>query len=258
MATNVNIFVPTFTDAEGNLLTLDKAIREAVRSNLQAKADKQKIEKRAESQSNQSSGSGRNSSKLLQDPGAIRKKKPPPLTAGTGASTPEEDEADNSNGPAGVGYLDISVIDEDDGSASFGGSAARDSLWNDYREAYPYNTFVLLVPTGTQGYEGISVPSNFYQTKSYKFSVGRNDSGGFTNWFNLMQNNGINVLSVQAIHLLVDNSGSMTIDTVISDMQNFLSNTTGVKYVASRSWQSMEPYENWIQMHITADRLSLQ
>lgn len=97
MATNINIIAPNLSGDEGSLLSVDNAIRAAVRANLLSKENTPKIEKKAESQTTKASGSERSSNKPLQDPGAIRKKKPVILTAGSSASNAEEDAADGGS-----------------------------------------------------------------------------------------------------------------------------------------------------------------
>jgi hypothetical protein len=97
MSTNINISIPSLSGEDSGLLGVDKAIRQAVRTALQSKENIPKIEKKVESQNAQANGSGRNSGKPLQDPGAIKKKKPVALTAGSGATNETEDAEDGGS-----------------------------------------------------------------------------------------------------------------------------------------------------------------
>lgn len=113
MATNVNISVPTFTDGEGNLLTLDKAIRAAVRTSLQSKERTPKIEKDARSQASGAKESGNIKMEPRRDPGAVRRKKEQPLTAGSGASNQTEEDQDGGGAgdpSLGIPYIVISNV----------------------------------------------------------------------------------------------------------------------------------------------------
>lgn len=110
MATNVNISVPTFTDGEGNLLTLDKAIRAAIRASLQSKERTPKIEKGARSQASGAKESGNIKIEPRRDPGAVKKKKQQPLTAGSAASNAGEDQQDGGgSGPIFFPYTAATI-----------------------------------------------------------------------------------------------------------------------------------------------------
>lgn len=142
------------------------------------------------------------------------------------------------------GMINISVIDEDDGGLSFGTLEDRDNLWAEYRELFPNNKFVLLaVDPG-----GVSTPAGFGNSPyDYRFNVERNFSAPGTNWYNLLVSNGIN-FNTNKIHLIVDNSGSMTASDVQYDLDQFVSLVSD-RLVPTNTWQNMLPYENWILMH---------
>lgn len=149
----------------------------------------------------------------------------------------------------GDSRLSISVIDEDDSYSA----ATRNEDWQQYRQLYPNTLFILLVP-GAASRVGLPVGWN-----GLVFEVGRPngigevDPGGGPWWQQISSSipNG-----VKNIDMWVDDSGSMTVDTVTPDLQSFVlkAQTEGYEVIdlnqlGLEQGIDFSRSENWIAAH---------
>jgi hypothetical protein len=152
--------------------------------------------------------------------------------------------------------IDISVIDED--SQYF--FSLKSQEWFAYRQKYPRNNFVLLRVIENNGsYFNFSYPPGFIlDPKAYTFDVLREGIGN-TDWFNLLDFAGL-MRPRNRIHLIVDESGSMTVSDVATDLSNFTGSALnrGLVFLppgrTSPYYHSMRNSENWIRQHIFVGR----
>ena len=119
----------------------------------------------------------------------------------------------------------VSVIDED---SSFSNANA---VWNSFRGSYPDRCFHLLGPgtpvsatslkTGQLSYNGVSWADEVTAGTAFRYQVNRDGetTDGRSDWWDLI---GADVLPSGAkIALCIDNSGSMTVDTVQASLDLF-------------------------------------
>lgn len=144
----------------------------------------------------------------------------------------------------------ISVIDEDDSNGN------RDLHWAQFRAAWPDRKFFLLRPLPTS-FGDLVLPAGWDGTGP--LVVGRPGEGGATtDWYDVC-NLDVNLSRGGKIALFVDNSGSMTTDTVRASYDLFLNRLANrtVNGVADPVTQANErlilvenPSEEWILPHI--------
>jgi len=155
--------------------------------------------------------------------------------------------------------IDISVIDEDIGAFEYP-FPLKSEEWLAYREKYPRNNFVLLRVIQSNGlYHNFQYPPGFIlDPKVYTFNVLREGRGN-TDWFDLLDVAGL-MRPRNRIHLVIDNSGSMFVSSVATDLSNFTGSALnrGLVFLppgrTSPYHHSMSPNENWIRQHIFVGR----
>lgn len=160
-----------------------------------------------------------------------------------------------ANRSPGSGFIDISVVDED------GGYFLDDAFseWLEYRRKYPRNIFVMFRPItpGLPYTEWKEPPGFLSDSNVYIIDVAREP--GQSDWYAELRDRRLD-RKFKYVHILVDNSGSMTIDTVQSSMNLFAANvnSAGKKFLRrpepGRDWQDMLPSENWLRQHIDVNR----
>lgn len=137
----------------------------------------------------------------------------------------------------------ISVIDEDDTyfNATFD--------WTEFRSRYPYRPFCLLVPIESWwSYIGyIDIPVEALEDPNFRVvNVTREDYGNtnsIDNWFELCGLGRLDSSNVRSIGLLVDQSGSMTKNSVANSYNMFIevAATANLTVCEVFSWD-----EDWI------------
>jgi hypothetical protein len=167
-----------------------------------------------------------------------------------GSSGPRVDEEPGARGSSG-GNLDISVIDEDSGYSS-----SREEDWTEYRRLFPSNYFFLLVPEPPS--DGIQFPQAFLSdSRAFVIPVNRQGSGDPpSDWLSLIREKV--PIRPRRIHLVIDDSGSMTFQTVRESSTIFyekvVNSAVFLPIDAPDYRQKMEPVENWIVPHILVKR----
>ena len=139
--------------------------------------------------------------------------------------------------------LAISVIDEDSGYSE----AAREDQWTQFREKFPANPFLVLVP-GDPTLVGL--PSSFDGTVAPVTRPG--EGGGNTDWWAIAQP--LLTADTEKINIWIDNSGSMTLGTVIDDFNTFAGKAQAAGYTVNflNDLESIPTSnENWIYPHLT-------
>lgn len=152
-------------------------------------------------------------------------------------------------GPPARTKMFVSVIDEDNSYSE----QEKEQQWQSFKNLHPSELFFLLVPGN-----GVTTPSGF---DGQFFFVGRSGEGGSqTNWLGLLPleewrnpdpNNEGQFLSttfIETCRIAVDDSGSMTRDTVEPDLNTFKSNLAA--YGITVNEVSMGTSENWIGPHL--------
>ena len=125
--------------------------------------------------------------------------------------------------------VDIAVIDEDVRSgAGLSAYAFYNSLkqehWNEYRKTHPDRLFILIQPRlGSPFSSPPILTPNGFNNNGYKIEVSRPGQvgGSSTNWYAVIQEI-IDISSYNNFRIIVDDSGSMTPETVTPDLQNFI------------------------------------
>ena len=159
----------------------------------------------------------------------------------------------------------VSVIDED---SSFYSPPAN-TVWNSFRGSYPDRCFHLLGPgtpvsatslkTGQLSYNGVSWADEVTAGTAFRYQVNRDGetTDGRSDWWDLI---GADVLPSGAkIALCIDNSGSMTVNTVQASLDLFEQKAAaaGVTIFAPQggtvnyNCDGMNS-ENWISGHLVA------
>lgn len=157
------------------------------------------------------------------------------VSSGVNEKAPRDKEFAKRRG--GIRYIDISVIDESSDYSYFdptypSGQPLLDEQWTAYRDSNPNAYFILFQPTSpdTADFGPLPLPTTWrnWQTdpsapilefKSYVTRPG--DTGERTNWRDLIEGFIGPLTAKDKIRFLMDDSGSMTLSTVLADYTEF-------------------------------------
>lgn len=159
--------------------------------------------------------------------------------------------AANPVNPLGSKIFCMSVVDENDND-TFGIL----EYWDEWLTYYQQGHFALLQPAPFASALGLPALVSGYEKFSFS-QVGRPGEGGpATNWWDIVGET-IIANEYKYISLSVDNSGSMTTETVSQSLNTFVSQaeSNGCEFIpyslqqTGNKWSSM-PSENYVRGHI--------
>jgi hypothetical protein len=164
--------------------------------------------------------------------------------AGTGTGGAGTGSGGSGTGETGQGgTVFISVIDESSQTFQFLEAKGRDFITK-----YGNQTIFVLIPTGGGGY--LAVKTDAYPYALWK-AVARDDGiiANATDWFEFIFNYK-SIGSTNKIQLAIDNSGSMTIESVRASYNLFKARLQSAGFPSSGIVEPAMANEDWISCHI--------